>query len=170
MYLAINPINNFLLPPVLFIALFSFVSCLMTDYTRQTSTQTHEQKPETELLPNPQKAKIVTFETKQKQEIAQDLNSQNKSIFTSSIEPQILEIIAHLTKRECRSLCSPITRGGLGIPMKQNGVEKTTEMMRSAISKAFKTEPDRVFVVIRERLPEKTYSIISKTLLSSICS
>lgn len=62
---------------------------------------------------------------------------------------QVLAAINELGKREARRLCSP-----LKIQQKRNGIELSTELMVAAIRKKFKTNPDQVIAVIRERLPK----------------
>ncbi|MCU0533971.1 MAG: hypothetical protein MUD14_08750 [Hydrococcus sp. Prado102] len=135
MNIDIATINALLLPPTLFIAFFCFACCLLHDY--QAPTQAFQQ------------VNLALY----------------KEAFSSKFDPepdesesfyeQVFEIIARLNKQECRRLCSPRTRGGLGIQMKANGTEKSTQMLRAAIRQAFKTEPENVIAVIRDRTPDK---------------
>jgi hypothetical protein len=151
MNIDIATINTLLLPPTLFIAFFCFACCLLHDYKAPTQT-------------------------------SQQINLANyKEAFSSNYDPEpdeseslyerVFEIIAHLNKRECRRLCSPRARGGLGIQMKANGTFKSTQMLRAAIRQAFKTDPEKVINAIRvreacrrqSRIPDKFPEIFLKS-------
>jgi len=132
MNIDIATINTLLLPPTLFIAFFCFACCLLHDCQAPTQAS--------------QKVNLADY----------------KEAFSSKYDPepgkmyeQVFEIVAHLNKQECRRLCSPRARGGLGIQMKVNGTKKSTQMLQSAIRQAFKTDPEKVIAVIRDRTPDK---------------
>jgi len=135
MNMDIATINALLLPPTLFIAFFCFACCLVHDY--QAPTQASQQVNLTDY----KEAFFSKFEPEPDE--------------SESLYEQVFEIIARLNQQECRRLCSPRARGGLGIQMKANGTFKSTQMLRAAIRQAFKTEPEKVIAVIRERIPDK---------------
>ncbi|MGK7875409.1 MAG: hypothetical protein AB4426_19550 [Xenococcaceae cyanobacterium] len=154
MFIDIDTINALLLPPVLFGAFFSFASYLLNNPSQLPETApganftAYKEAVSSSFDPDPE----------EETELIPDCSDTDRSIQTK-IQPalyeQTLELIARLTKRDCRRLCSPVNKGGLGIQMKSHGVEKTRPMMGAAIRKAFKADPERVIAVIRERLPGK---------------
>ncbi|NEQ27040.1 MAG: hypothetical protein F6K28_50115 [Microcoleus sp. SIO2G3] len=160
----IATVNEFLLPPFLFLVVFCFLCCQLP---RQSYT-TAIQEPKAEAAATPPRKSETVKEVEVEQESAIEENFLNQSQpDTPAIEnlenvpvealnnpqpelcTQVLAVIDNLGKREARKIM-----GALKLQQKRNGVELSTDLMAASIKHEFKASPERVIEAIRLRLPE----------------
>jgi hypothetical protein len=124
----IESINQLLLPPFLFFTYFCFISIIYYLGQQQKTSQKPQSTPD---------------------------NFSYGEAFSSAFEPtpdlenQLLSLIDQFSKRQLRKLCHP-----LDIKQKTNGVEKSTDLMRAAIRRKCKENPQQIVCIIRQRLPD----------------
>jgi hypothetical protein len=172
----IATINDTLLPVVLFVIYFCFVSIIVYNL-KDNKSETEVNRDEQELEESPKaftyrdafsadydpvpvpkiSEKTVTsveLESVFKVEalispVLTDEKSINVPTTTHSNYQSIPEIIDSLGKRNIRKLCSP-----LGIQQKTNGTELTTELMKALVKRKFKENPQMVVEVMSDRFPQ----------------
>jgi hypothetical protein len=167
----IAAINDVLLPVVLFVIYFVFVSIVRYNLKEKANVSTEKEvskkskeqtKPFTykdafsadydpdpvpeiteEIIASVQQENIVPV-------VAKTTEEQEDNQETTIVEDHqsIPEIIDSLGKRDIRKLCSP-----LGIQQKTNGTELTTELMKALVKRKFKENPQLVFEVMSDRFP-----------------
>jgi hypothetical protein len=168
----IATINDALLPVVLFVIYFCFVSVVRYNLKEKANVSTEKEvskisqqqtKPFTykdafsaEFDPDPVEAIAEEIVASVQQEnmisvVAQTTEDQEANQEKTIVEDyqSIPEIIDGLGKRDIRKLCSP-----LGIQQKTNGTELTTELMKALVKRKFKENPLKVVEEIANRLPQ----------------
>lgn len=128
MLTTIETINQLLLPPFLFLTYFCFASTVYHLW--------HQQR--TEFKPQSTPTNLS---------YRQAFSSEFDPI--SKLETQLLSLIDQLSKRQLKKLCQP-----LGIQQKTNGVEKSADLLRAAIRRKCKENPQQVSKIIHQRLPD----------------
>lgn len=160
-------INEFLFPVFLFAVYFCAVSLLI--YHPQSLSIVKSESPETSSpsystndVDNSPHIEQLIAESEEVSFIVEneDISSepaipevQKGDILDSepdnSLYIQTETIIDNLNKRQIRKLCNP-----LGIQQKCGEVEKSLTFIKAEIRGFFKSDPEKVIVVIREKLPE----------------
>jgi hypothetical protein len=172
----IAAINDILLPVVLFVIYFCFVSVVQYNFKDKTNASTEKEvsktsqeptKPFTykdafsaefdpdpvdtiapEIMASVELESVFKIEDPISPEMTED-RSINVPTTTPSTHQSISEIIDGLGKRDIRKLCAP-----LGIKQKTNGTELTTELMKALVKRKFKENPQMVVEAIANRLPQ----------------
>jgi hypothetical protein len=170
----IATINDTLLPVVLFVIYFCFVSIIVYNL-KDNGTEVNRDEQELEESPkaftyrdafsadyDPDPIPEISEKTVTSIELESvfkvedlispvltDEKSNNVPTTTHSNYQSIPEIIDSLGKRDIRKLCSP-----LGIQQKTNGTELTTELMKALVKRKFKENPQMVVEVISDRFPQ----------------
>ena len=173
----IATINHILLPPFLFIFYFCVICFLHynVNTTAQSELPIIQTQPEQENFsiaqafseefdPEPEQDEEFDLEPEpdtgtQITPFSREEPQQSQPQISKQLYDQIAAIIENLTKRQSRKLCSPVVKGGLGIQQKRQGVEKSLEFIKAEIKAKFKTNPEPVIAVIRNRLPELLTSL-----------
>lgn len=177
----IATINDILLPVVLFVTYFCFVSVLRYNLKETTDVSTDQKATKTSAKPPKsftyREAFSAAFDPepvlRTSEEIVASIEPENTEEITETISPEITdlesgdapttthsnpqsipEIIDSLGKRDIRKLCAP-----LGIQQKTNGTELTTELMKALVKRKYKENPVQVMEVMSERLSERMLTL-----------
>ena len=185
-FLAVDALNEILLPPFIFLETFCFLCCQVAEpitalepitdletYSGDSSSPTildkgSETVTETvteavaecdkfcdeseEIIAVTESPQIPHEEILGETEIPQIEESVvlEESMFSNSEEVEkIAATLDNMTKRQARKLM-----GGLGLQLKRNGVELSTEQKIANIKREFKTNHQTFVQIVHERLPE----------------
>ena len=146
MFISIDTINQLLFPLFLFLLYVCVISLIL--YKGEPSSS-----QATPLRMNRANSGEFNQKPLAEEETSTDISpssSQQQLLLSQRTEliAQVETIIEQLTKRVARSLCRP-----LSIQQKTNGIEKSLDLMKAAIRREFKKDPDKTIAVIRARFP-----------------
>jgi hypothetical protein len=150
-FVTVATVNEILLPPFLFIVIFCFLCCQLKPGKVQGVLQAEGVQKEKTTLSSPALSTSPAVENVPVEQDGGETATLTEAAL--SLQPELyapfLAAIDELGKREARKVM-----GGLKLQQKRNGIELSTELMVACIKREFKSSPERVIEVIRERLPD----------------
>ena len=173
-FITISAINDFLLPPFIFLVTFCFLCCQVAEPGTKNETTVQENKSANSLSSSQVTQDSTRAEPPKKTEVIEDqiekINHSPESqeadtakeikvcpneelVNEKETEEEVLpagsEKLEILTKRQARKLMS-----ALKLQQKRNGVELSTELMKANLKREFRTNPQKVIEAIKRQLPE----------------
>lgn len=169
-FTTVSAINEFLLPPFIFMVAFCFLCCQIAEPARKktetgqshnpsNSSSSRETNPPKEAkiteqkveprIQNPQVQELVTAENEPKSYSDEEpIDKPDKAEEqVQKVQPDGLERLDKLSKREARKLM-----GALKLQQKRSGIELSLELTKATLKREFNSNPEKISKVMKEQL------------------